>query len=406
MDEETAKTLRRPFEPDQVGKLPRITCKKCSNAQGRVCDEHTKSECAVCGNWITTRHMHIDYVGHGAVTDRLLEADPGWVWEPVAWDANGMPQMVYDPDDNPVGLWMRLTVGDVTRLGYGSCPSDQADPEKVLIGDALRNAAMRFGVAVDLWIKGHAEDDERSSTSGDAHGRGQRAAQADQPADQAKLWELQLRMASLPETYDLDGAWAEAGLPAVAEITTAALLNKAFLLVNALGARARKDGVDLDVRRDAVLGDLGEGVTGLLAGPHTGTRIPPQRPSAPETSREGAGSGDTPADSPGATEGPVESPEDRAARKAAERDWKRRTAELVATLTGAAESLPAGTLTEIAEAVNALHHTKVNAELEAAGLGDVLDAPIEHRRWSLVGVRLKALRSASALEPRAGEEPF
>jgi hypothetical protein len=42
--------------------------------------------------------------------------------------------------------------------GYGSCPANQNEAEKVLIGDALRNAAMRFGVALTLWAKGDRAD--------------------------------------------------------------------------------------------------------------------------------------------------------------------------------------------------------------------------------------------------------
>jgi hypothetical protein len=50
--------------------------------------------------------------------------------------------------DNEGGLWILLTVKDVTRPGYG----DGANPKEV-ISDAIRNAAMRFGVALDLWAK-------------------------------------------------------------------------------------------------------------------------------------------------------------------------------------------------------------------------------------------------------------
>ncbi len=32
---------------------------------------------------------------------------------------------------------------------------------KVCIGDAIRNAAMRFGVALDLWIRGDGEDEKQ-----------------------------------------------------------------------------------------------------------------------------------------------------------------------------------------------------------------------------------------------------
>jgi hypothetical protein len=102
----------------------------------------------------------LDYVGHGAVTDRLLSVDPRWNWEPVGTTEDGRPIFERTPEGRPVGLWIRLEVLGVTRLGFGSCPPGQFEAEKVLIGDALRNAAMRFGVALDLWVKGHAEDDE------------------------------------------------------------------------------------------------------------------------------------------------------------------------------------------------------------------------------------------------------
>lgn len=165
MTAEQATALREPFSPSLVGKLPRITCPACSKAQGRCCNEHSKKKCAECDNWITERHIHLDYVGHGAVTHRLLEVDAEWNWEPLGADPAGMPAFVESRAGNPIGLWIKLTVGGVTRLGFGSCPDDQKDPEKVLIGDALRNAAMRFGVALDLWVKGHAEDDERSTAT-------------------------------------------------------------------------------------------------------------------------------------------------------------------------------------------------------------------------------------------------
>ena len=52
----------------------------------------------------------------------------------------------------------------VTRLGYGHAASkpniDPGAREKEVIGDALRNAAMRFGAALDLWHKGDLHADE------------------------------------------------------------------------------------------------------------------------------------------------------------------------------------------------------------------------------------------------------
>jgi hypothetical protein len=158
-DKTTAEILRKKFPPELVGKLPRVTCPKCSDPRKNgPCDEHQKRKCGVCQAYVSERHIHIDYVGHADVTARLLEADPQWNWEPLSTDEKGLP--VFDADDrgSPVGLWIRLTVGGVTRLGYGSAPSGQPDAVKVLIGDALRNAAMRFGVALDLWAKGDRAD--------------------------------------------------------------------------------------------------------------------------------------------------------------------------------------------------------------------------------------------------------
>jgi hypothetical protein len=100
------------------------------------------------------------YVGHAALTDRLLDADPAWTWEPLAMSDNGLPVM-----DELGGMWIKLTVCGITRLGYGHAGSKTGgDAIKEVIGDALRNAAMRFGAALDLWHKGdlHAHEAEET----------------------------------------------------------------------------------------------------------------------------------------------------------------------------------------------------------------------------------------------------
>lgn len=124
--------LRIPFAPESVGLLPKPYRKDAE-----------KGTCPTCGGYHGMPAMHIDYVGHAATTDRLLTIDPLWSWEPLAFGPNGLPQL-----DGKGGLWIRLTILGVTRIGYGDGP----DP-KVLIGDAIRNAAMRFGLALNLWTK-------------------------------------------------------------------------------------------------------------------------------------------------------------------------------------------------------------------------------------------------------------
>ncbi len=108
--------LRKPFPKETVGKLPK----------GGV---------------------QLDFIGHAAVTDRLNTVDPTWTYDFKATDDYGNP--VLDREGN---LWILLTVGGKTLPGCGDGRN-----MKERIGDALRNAAMRFGVALDLWSKDELE---------------------------------------------------------------------------------------------------------------------------------------------------------------------------------------------------------------------------------------------------------
>jgi hypothetical protein len=141
-----AKALRAPFPPDQVGKLPRVTCGDCSDKR-KTCDKHQKKVCRTCKAYVSERHTHLDYVGHAHVTERLLAVDPDWSWEPFALNGMGLPAL-----DDVGGLWIRLKIGGKVMIGYGDAPGKER-AVKELIGDAIRNAAMRFGVALDLWKK-------------------------------------------------------------------------------------------------------------------------------------------------------------------------------------------------------------------------------------------------------------
>ena len=145
--------LRAPFPDHQISKLPKGT--KIQND----CPNDQKKNCQICGGWHHPQIKHLDYVGHAALTDRLLDADPFWSWEPLASDEQGLPRQ-----DAEGGLWIKLTVCGMTRLGYGNAEGksfmDKGARIKELIGDALRNAGMRFGAALDLWHKGDLHKDE------------------------------------------------------------------------------------------------------------------------------------------------------------------------------------------------------------------------------------------------------
>lgn len=107
----------------------------------------------------------LSYVGHAAATDRILSSDLRWNWEPFATTESGLPLLDYDQNGKPVGLWIRLTIAGVTHIGYGSCLPTKNEAVKELIGDAIRNAGMRFGIALELWTKGELESGHNGEAS-------------------------------------------------------------------------------------------------------------------------------------------------------------------------------------------------------------------------------------------------
>lgn len=118
--------LQREFEPHQIQHRP---------GQGR---------------------SQLSYVSHGLVTERLTEADPAWRSDVVEvhkdTDAQGRQHCV--------GVTLTLTLrfpesGPVSRTETGAPQrmSDFATEVKVAQSDALKRAAMRFGVGLSMWEK-------------------------------------------------------------------------------------------------------------------------------------------------------------------------------------------------------------------------------------------------------------
>lgn len=141
--------LRKPFDVSQISKLPKPTKAQTDAVKA---DFKAGGRCQMCGGWHHKDVVHLDYVGHAALTNRLLDVDPAWHWEPMAVDSDGLPKF-----DKIGGLWIRLHILNVVTIGYGH-PDDKTGGNaiKEAIGDALRNAAMRRGAALDLWHKGEA----------------------------------------------------------------------------------------------------------------------------------------------------------------------------------------------------------------------------------------------------------
>jgi hypothetical protein len=97
--------------------------------------------------------ISLKYLGHSDTSRALTEADPFWTWEPMGVSEDGQPILQLNDQGQPVGLWAWLTVCGVRRPCYGSVMPGKGDALKELIGDAIRNGAMRFGVAGALWSK-------------------------------------------------------------------------------------------------------------------------------------------------------------------------------------------------------------------------------------------------------------
>lgn len=104
------------------------------------------------------------YIGHGTITKWLTEIDPEWTWEPLAI-IEGEPAIQYHTaiiqrrDGTKIeipmaSMWGRLTLRGVTRIAVGTCEANKPDRSKELASDLIRNGAMRFGVALGLWM-GH-----------------------------------------------------------------------------------------------------------------------------------------------------------------------------------------------------------------------------------------------------------
>lgn len=132
--------------PAIVSKLPK----------GGNKDRATWKNCNQCGGWHAPNAVHLDYVGHADITRLLIEIDPLWSWQPMAWDNNGRPAI--NVVNGIATMWGMLTVHGKPMLGVGSCDASKPDQDKELIGDLLRNCAMRYGLALSLWTKQEWDD--------------------------------------------------------------------------------------------------------------------------------------------------------------------------------------------------------------------------------------------------------
>lgn len=193
MDREALLNLAEVWHnpPDRtVSKLPRYT-----GPRDTPKNQRKRENCRECGNYHEVPAIHLDYMGHADVTLALIGSDPLWTWEPIAWTAEGLPH-IRQVGDRFV-LWGRLTVHGVSRLAVGTCSTDKSDPEKELIGDLLRNGAMRFGIGTSLWSKAEGDDDPAPKEATKTAKTEKSAPKADPTADYVDASMLKYRANNL-----------------------------------------------------------------------------------------------------------------------------------------------------------------------------------------------------------------
>ena len=147
-------------DPGMLSKLPKPTRRE--NAPGR---------CDVCNGWHGLPAVHLDYMGHADVTEAMLKVDPFWNWRPAAIDDRTGAPVSYTVGSTAT-MWGYLTLLGVERMCVGTAPANKEEVAKELIGDLLRNGAMRFGIGLRLWSKAdHLDatgdaDNELAATTG------------------------------------------------------------------------------------------------------------------------------------------------------------------------------------------------------------------------------------------------
>jgi len=157
---------RRPFAQDEIELLPKPLTKEYKNGE---CNRPDRDGIQ-CGGWHAMPCIHLMYVGHAGLTMRLYEVDPFWSWEPMAFNidpdllklaiSSGSTEMVDrvmrngTPRIEQGSMWIRMTLLGQMFVGVGDAGGKSGpNAVKEIIGDALRNAAMRAGIGTYLWSK-------------------------------------------------------------------------------------------------------------------------------------------------------------------------------------------------------------------------------------------------------------
>lgn len=145
--------------------------------------------------------VQLEYVGHADITLLLCKIDPEWRllmgWETAAGPVDPFAM-------GPATMLCRLVLLGVERECVGTITEGKVGTEsaiKELYGDALRNGAMRFGIATALWSKAQREGHDLDA------GNGRRQERDDRPA--WTIDQLRVRARQLVDAAGFEGEAAK-----------------------------------------------------------------------------------------------------------------------------------------------------------------------------------------------------
>lgn len=94
----------------------------------------------------------MEFYNHAYVTADLIRHDPEWSFQVGSLVERG----------SSWELQGSMTVHGVTRACVGYALKSKDEPLKEAISDLIKNGAMRFGIALDLWAKGDIDTGEKT----------------------------------------------------------------------------------------------------------------------------------------------------------------------------------------------------------------------------------------------------
>lgn len=162
---------RKEFDLGALELQVRSVCKDCNGLRGYrdTCQRHawvadgqcpwsmdTPTGPLTCEGGHNTSGLHLPYVGHAALTNRLIEIDPWWKVRFHGVDpTTGNPAPIQN--EKTMAYCIDLTICGITHTDFGTAKRGSENALQSCYGNALRRAAMRHGLALYLWAKGDLE---------------------------------------------------------------------------------------------------------------------------------------------------------------------------------------------------------------------------------------------------------